>query len=214
MKNLFNLFLSTNETKPVFLQPYTVGGYTYATDTYVMIRAKNEIIDFEITQTDVPNVKKSECFFKEPEIDMVINLESVPWEDLKTEDQMAAVGEDIKCGHCEGDGELDLGFLYNGKHYNLDAECPVCDGGGWEYEAPMVKTGLKEFNSCTNIQINNEYYDVRKLYTLKKASDIIGKPVKLVIDGKRPVFTCGDYEIIIMPLTEPTQCDDNVIVKI
>lgn len=213
LSEVFSLFYSTDEMRPALLHPFVNGEYTYATDAYTLVRCKNEHIDFEYEKND--SIKKPDAGKVVPEATMseILSIDSVDWVSLMNADETIGDGNDVECGHCDGDGSVEDSFLYKGKFYNFEYECPVCDGSGLEEEEKQVPTGRKTFGTEDRIKFKNTIFNARKFYKLKLVKDLIGGDVELLsISNTKAYFRIGFVEILIMAVL--SESDFKIIAEI
>jgi DnaJ-class molecular chaperone len=210
LSDIFELFYGTNTLRPVMYSPFIVGEYTYATDGYALIRCRTEHIDFQYTSSGQSlNV---DPIISEVNTSQIIDLDSIDWVSLMRADETVGDGEDIECGHCNGDGSCDDNFSYKGKFYDFEYECPVCDGSGYEEEERQVSTGVKTFSSNDMVKLKDAYFYARNFYRLKKVKDLIGGDVELTsYNGynRGCMFRIGLAEVLLMPCLAST--DDYVV---
>jgi hypothetical protein len=211
--NVFSLFYSTDVMRPVMLKPFVVGNKTYATDAYTLVRCDNDKIDFEFENNEKPlNIEGAI-----PEINTseIISIDQIDWVSLMNKDETIGDGNDVECGHCNGEGSFEDNFFYKGRFYDFEYECPVCDGTGYEEEEMQIPTGNKTFGSNDMVKFKDIYFYATKFYKLKKVKDLIGGEVELISynSNKRGVlFRIGIVEILIMPCMSNSY--DNVVANI
>ena len=213
LSEVFSLFYGTDEMRPAFLNPFVNGEYIYATDAYSLVRCKNEHIDFEYKQDDSIKKPDAEKVIPEATMSEILNIDSIDWISLMKSDETIGDGNDIECGHCKGNGSVEDDFLYKGKFYKFEYECPVCDGSGYEEEEKLIPTGKKTFGSGDRIKLKNSIFNARKFYKLKLVKDLIGGDVELLsISNTKAYFRIGFVEILIMAVL--TESDFKVIAEI
>jgi hypothetical protein len=195
------------------LKPFIVGDKTYATDGYTMIMCDNDKIDFEFENNETPlNVKP---VIPEPNTYEIINIDGIDWIGLMNSYETVGDGNDVECGHCKGFGTHYDNFLYKGKFYDFEYECPVCEGSGYEEEERETPTGNKKFDVIDVIRFKDVYFYANNFYKIKKVKDLIGGDVELISHNKNfkgSMFRVGIVEILIMPCS----CSDTdyVIINI
>ena len=201
LSKVFSLFCSTDEMRPQLLKPFKNGNYTYATDGTIMVRCENERIDFEYENNETP--PNAEKIVPEVNMSEILDLDAIDWVSLMNTDETIGDGNDVECGHCDGQGSVEDNFLYKGKFYDFEYECPVCDGSGYEEEEKEIPTGRKNFGAGDKIKLKNTFFVARKFYKIKMVKDIIGGDVELISyngHDKAVVFKIQFLEIIIMPI--------------
>lgn len=198
--DVFSLFCGTDTMRPVMLKPFIVGDKTYATDAYTLVRCDNDKIDFEFENKENPlNV---EAAIPEINTSEIINIDDIDWKSLMNKDETIGDGNDVECGHCNGEGTYEDNFLYKGKFYDFEYECPVCDGSGYEEEERQIPTGNKTFGSNDIVRFKDIYFYATKFYKLKKVKDLIDGDVELTSynsNNKGVMFRIGVVEILLMP---------------
>ena len=191
----FSLFYHKEHDEPRLQNPFEQNGKFYATDRYVLIRCDS--IDFEFKNEYVaPTV---EPLIPKPNRRELIDFRQVDFEKYKTIDELSKVGEDVICSDCNGDGEVE--WEYEG--YTREFECPVCDGSGYSSECKYLPTGVKIVGNAT-IKLYDALLDIKYFYKLKELQELTGCDVYLVnytFPTKAILFSCGEFEVIIMPLT-------------
>jgi hypothetical protein len=212
LEAVFSLFYGNDVMRPVMLKPFVVGNNTYATDAYTLVRCSNDKIDFEFENKET--LLNVEAVIPEINTSEIINIDSVDWIGLMNKDETIADGNDVVCGHCNGEGSCDDSFLYKNKFYDFEYECPVCDGSGYEEEVRQIPTGNKTFGSNDMIKFKGAYFYANKFYKLKKVKDLIGGDVELTSynTNKGFLFRIGIVEILIMPCM--VNSDDYVVSNI
>lgn len=193
--------------------PFIVGSYTYATDAYSMVRCKTERVDFKFENTEQP--LNAEAAIPEINASEIIDLDNISWTDLMTVDEKIGDGNDVICGHCEGNGSCEDSFVYKNKCYDYEYDCPVCDGSGYEEKVQMIPTGKKTFGMNDMIRFKDAFFYARRFYKLKQVKDLIKADVELISysgNNKAVLFRIGFLEVLLMPVIQNSNTD--VIVRI
>jgi excinuclease UvrABC ATPase subunit len=215
LEEVFSLFYSYDNSRPVMLNPFVVGDKTYATNGHILISCDSDKLDFEYENNEKP-LDISKVVLEQNTYEL-INIDKVDWESLKTEDETIGNGEDVTCGHCDGYGSCEESIRYKNKSYNLEYECPVCEGSGLEEEEKFIPTGNKTFPAFKIVKFKDTYFYIEKFYVLKKVKDLLGCDVELLhynlnSPHKPVLFRIGIVEIIIMPMM--LGGSDDIIVEI
>lgn len=200
LEDVFAIFYGSDPMRLVMNRPFVIGEYTYATDGYTAIRCKNERIDFEYKNDEIP--PRVESVVPATNTSEVLDFDSVDWQSLMTVPEKVEVGDNVDCGHCDGTGSCSDVIFYKGNRYDYDYECPVCDGSGWEEEAEERETGNMEFSSTDKIRLRDSFFYANKFYRLKKVKDLVGENVELISytgPDKGAMFKIGFLEILLMP---------------
>lgn len=200
--SIFSLFVSTDGRRKNLLKPFTVDDQTYATDGHVMIYCDNKFIDFEFENKEKPPLVRKVI----PDINSneVIDLKSVNWESLKTWDETKPSGEEVECGNCDGEGTIEDYVYYKRRHYNVEYDCPVCDGSGFEEEQKQIKTGGKTFDPFAMVKVRDTFFYVHRFYLLKVVQELIdGREVEMIAYKSNEagmLFKIGFLYILMMPV--------------
>lgn len=117
-----------DETRPGLSKPFTMDGYTWATDGRVLVRT--HVIE-GVGDTD-------QCFGAYTPAALMAQCDAGPeWlamPELQPGDGAVACsrcgGHVGPCKACNGEGEVGAVFTYDGKAHTIYGECPVCDGFG------------------------------------------------------------------------------------
>jgi hypothetical protein len=198
--DVFSLFYGTDPMRPVMLKPFVVGNKTYATDAYTLICCDTDKIDFQYENNETP--PKVEAAIPEINTSEIIDIDGVDWASLMNKDETIGDGNDVECGHCNGEGNYDDSFIYKSKFYDFEYECPVCDGSGYEQEEKQIPTGNKTFGSNDMVRFKETYFDATKFYKLKKVKDLVGGNIELISyskNNKGVLFRIGFLDVLIMP---------------
>ena len=182
-KELFDLFVDAdNDLRPMYAKPYLKDGYVHAVNGYRLIRIKAEMLNGKYEPTDkmklaIPN---DNCDYLITVKDIEKALASVP-----QEEETIRIGEDVECTECGGSGKVDWEYIdRNGKFYEYQYDCPVCDGTGYAEEAQEKKTGKMIPCWTSSIGFGNMCIMTYHAQTLLEAMKIIGvTEVHLVAQG-------------------------------
>jgi hypothetical protein len=213
ISDVFSLFCGLDSMRPVMLKPFVVGNKTYATDATVLVRCDNDKIDFEFENNETPlNV---EAAIPEINTSEIVDIDDIDWGSLMNKGETIGDGNDVECGHCNGDGNYEDSFFYKGRFYDFEYECPVCNGSGYEEEEKQIPTGNKTFGPFDMVKFKNVYFYTTKFYKLKKVKDLIGGNIELISYNEKHkgvMFRISIFEILIMPCM--ANSDEYVVVKI
>jgi hypothetical protein len=210
LQKCFELFLGHDELRPVFDNPFVIENNTYATNAHVLIYCDSKHIDFEFKNKETaPNAK---AIVPKENTSQIIDVDSIDWESFKTADEFKYIGDEIECGHCNGDGEFDV--YYKNRYY--DCECPVCDGSGYEAEPIKVKTGNKTFKDYDVIKLKNLYFNINLFYKVKQVKDLIGGDVELVHfpELEKAILFKINFAFVLIEPFYKTSDDESVVYKI
>lgn len=201
LSKVFSFFLSHDELRESLQNPFEINGYTYASDSYLLVRCKSEHIDFSYTNEHKP--PNAESLIPKPNMSRLIDINNIDFDAFKTEDGYDIIAEVGECDACDGSGEVEFEFSHNGNDYEITHECPVCDGEGEMYNDTKKLNGKKTFPEGSAIKLGESLMCPRRMETLKIISELIGEPITLVYQDlkHRPsLFTCGILEILAIPL--------------
>jgi hypothetical protein len=200
LEAVFQLFCVNDPLEPFMAKPFAVGNHTYATDRAALIRCDIDKIDFDYTNSEKPlNVQD---VIPPINTSQIIDIDAIDWAPFMTIDETMGDGNEVKCGNCYGEGTCSDDFMYKGKHYDFDYECPVCDGSGYEEEQKQIPTGKKTFDPKHIVKFKDAYFYARRFYVLKKVKDMVGGQIELIsyeARNKALLFRIGILEIVLMP---------------
>lgn len=213
MREILELFVG-DDCREWMKEPFTFDGYTGATDGHALIVTEGEIKDYTALDEEfskkVKNVIPQEVNrFPFLLADLKKSLEKAPLvNETKSE------GKDVECKACLGSGEVEFTFEYKGREYETDADCPICDGIGFEEEEKQVPTGNKipdpdcliQFGSC---RLKLMYID-RLVKVIEYENTESVSIVSAIDDWSSPcLFKVGKSRILIVPCAHS---DDDVII--
>ena len=198
LNQAFEMFLGNDGMRPIMHNPFTQNGYTYATDSNVLIRTKNENIDFKFENKAEGKPPNAEPLFKKKILNKVMDFSGLDFEALKTADELIDLGEDIACEECEGEGEVEWKF----EQHTNKFECPICDGSGFKEETKLIKSGNKTFESNTYVKINNSFFNINLFYKFIKCAELVGGDIVLTNGNCSDpmIFEVGNCQLIICPV--------------
>lgn len=198
MQQAFDLFVDSSDAR--MPAPFVIGDYTYASNGYRLIRCPNSLIDFEFTPPE--NHPDATKIIKPNNVLVDVLIDSINWEARKTEFEEEKISDEVKCGHCHGEGTLEDSVYYKDKFYHCEYDCPVCKGSGVEEEAVYKKTGNLTFAHDTEVSLLASTFWATNIYVLKQVQDILGGEITLVNfteKNKSFSFEIGDVYILLMP---------------
>jgi hypothetical protein len=127
INTLLSLFVCTNTNNSKWVQsPFKIDDKVYATDRHMMI-----IIPAELA----PEVQPLEGYEPAAVLSIIPAAEpallTISTAEIKAAlKAVPTVKASKECEACEGDGEVEFEFLYGGRRYTTDDDCPLCDGVG------------------------------------------------------------------------------------
>jgi len=180
-----------------YATPLTANGYTYASDAYVLIAAKNEDVNIEAKQGKESNTS----IFLETNCNEPTNID---WSKL---DSIPLVDEviDEDCDECDGFGQVEYEYFSTKtqRTYEIEGDCPICKGDGCFGK----RTGNK-VPELFNIEYNGLFFNSNCFIRLKHLEEFVGEKATLVYLPKKVdniTFKCGVYTLAIMPLIAPRE---------
>lgn len=209
LKEVFDLFVSTDHKQPELKTPFVSKGYVVASNGYILIRVRKEHCNFEIdgknNGPDMTNV------IPKNNRQNIVKFKDKFFETYKTIDEFENVVNEIECPTCEGDCLVEWSFKTWIKYF----ACPHCSGRGAIQEKIEKKTGKKLFDS-QKIKIEDTYLRIEDLYKLNKVRSLMGgSNIELVSlnsgDNSGVMFKIGICEVLIMPLKQLPSEDIEVI---
>lgn len=205
IEQIFYMFCSKNdEMRPVINNPFELNGYVYATNAFILIRAKKKDVDFDASknQHKAPNCEEVMPLHNTTSL---LELDHGFLDQYKTADEVAYSGKDIDCPTCDGEGEVEWKF----EDYRRDFECPVCNGSGYQTQKREYKTGNKTFGDF-RIKVDSLYIKINYLDILLKVGEMVNSGITLKHYSTIYIlFSVGIFEVLIMPVMhhESTCCD-------
>lgn len=186
--------------KPVFEKPYdAVDGYVYGCDRHMFVRIKKEKCEGaypeyrkgSVTQAMV--AAPSDLYL--PLSELADTLAKCPLIDEEEE-----AGEDVKCDECEGDGTIYVDYWSDkrNRYFDLECECPVCNGTGYMERVKMVKTGRKVLDTTAIVSIDGVGFKAEYLAVLKDLAGMMGV-------GSLHIVNFGKARAMVVQLSESVQ---------
>lgn len=172
-KKLLDLFVDKeNIFKPECEKPYRKDGYVYATNGKKLIKIREDIIKGEYDTTD-----RMELDIPDSNCNYIIAAEDIEevLSTIEKVDEIIYVGHDVECPECGGEGTVTWKYTdRNWEDYELEEDCPVCDGSGYIEKEKHVKTGrvIPRLGAIVRVGKNNITAD--NLNVLLNAMRIIG----------------------------------------
>lgn len=95
--------------------------------------------------------------------------------ELPQEDEYITTYEGRDCEECEGTGMVTAEYLSkDGDEYDIECDCPICEGSGWKEQPRMEKTGRTIPVALATININGFYLGWEYIDTLCQACALVG----------------------------------------
>jgi len=206
---LLKEFTGDDEMREFTNTPFAVGDRAMATDAHAMV-----IIDAALAPDVLPiaNYDPNNILAIIPtyrESIGFITLEQIR-EILK---KCPKVEKTEYCPCCQGEGEVEYSFEYDGTEYLEDYDCPICDGiGGVPMDPPQ-----KEVDSNKRIKIGLAYFSAKYIFKLGLACKYTSTDrieiTHQIAHNEGAIFSLNKADLLIMPvLTEAG--DENIIGEI
>ena len=65
---------------------------------------------------------KVEAVIPELNTSEIINIDNIDWVSLMNKDEKISDGNEVECGHCNGEGSVEDSIFYKGKFYYFEYE--------------------------------------------------------------------------------------------
>lgn len=115
---------------------------------------------------------------------------------LPQEDEYITTYEGRDCEECEGTGMVTAEYLSkDGDEYDIECDCPICDGTGWKEQPRMEKTGRTIPVATAAICVGDHYMDWKSIDSLCQACALVG------IDNIE-IFTSNRQDLLVFKLTD------------
>ena len=207
---LLKKFASNDDMREWMATPFNVGSRTVATKGYCLLSTP-----FQEGFTDRSEKTKT-VYPMEHTINKTITVDELK-QKLKEFPLIDCFDEiETKCDSCNGDGEVEFEFYHNSKTYEMEHDCPVCDGQGIINTQSKTPNGKKELDYNKFFQIGNCIFNVARVEELIYVADYLKSDVITIVNqtekNRASLFAIKDVEMLVMP----TMCDDvrNVVQNI
>lgn len=201
---LLNRFTNKNDfySRDWMAQPFNVGNKTVSTNAHILIATPLQE-GFE----DMSNKTKEVYpmpFILENKIsvsELKQKLNDFPKVDCFDE-------EEKKCDACTGFGDVDFEFYHNGKNYESNQDCPVCDGSGVLNIVSKTPNGKKELDYNKFFGIGNSVFNVARIEELLEVAEALDADEITLVNQTQPnkpsLFKIKEVEVLLMPI----MCND------
>ena len=196
------MFVSEDNLRPKFLKPFFINDLAIATNAHALIFFDKTLCEEKLT----PYIDKPESILSVIPNERNENF-SIPIETIKAAIAKCPLIDEIKeekitCDACDGEGTVEYEFDYGYKSYELEGDCPVCNGEG--STGKDIPTGNRVVDMFTPIKIKNSCFSAFYLNKLVQVAKILNKDsiVLTLMTGKNntTIFKIDNVEIILMPL--------------
>lgn len=94
---------------------------------------------------------------------------------LPQEDEYITTYEGRDCEECEGTGMVTVEYRSkDGDEYDIECDCPICEGTGWKEQPRIEKTGRTIPAANATININGYYMNWKYIDALCQACALVG----------------------------------------
>lgn len=200
-EQILNLFRSKDPLRAKWMQtPFVLDNKAASTNGNSIV-----YFDYSLTENPLSGInEKDRDAVRRVLADIVPDLNiSIPIESIKSAIDSIPVldGRDmddgtIKCSACTGDGAVLWEYSHKNQSYELEEECPVCEGDGYVSD-----------NESQTIKIGKSFIKYYILNRLVKAATILNEESVTLVSQPRPeaanVFLVGNVNVLLMPRTEP-----------
>jgi len=200
------LMCSDDELREWMTKPFSVGNQTCATNGWslLVVDKKSDYPDMSDKTKSVYPVELS--FTNKLEISKVkAAIDKIPLIDCF--DKVVS-----KCNACYGEGEVEYEFEHKGRTYEIEHECPVCEGEGQTEQVSKIPNGKKEIDSSKYVKLGVNRLNIERVLELIKVAELKGVDEVLyqLPVGNRPVaFKIGEDTILfLMPVAVAVDIDD------
>ena len=193
---VLTLLCSDDDLRKWMTKPFSVGNQTCATNGWslLVVDKKSDYPDMSEKTKSVYPVELS--FTNKLEISKVKKaIDKIPLIDCY--DKIVS-----KCDACYGNGNVDFEFEYSQKTYEMEGECPVCEGEGTTMQTSKTPNGKKELDYNKLFQIGLCAFNVERINELIFIAESIGVDEVVLVNQTLPhrpsVFLIGDVEFLAM----------------
>ncbi len=182
------MFVGNDHYRQAMMKINSENGNVYATNGHIAAKIKGDLC-----------IKKYEKIEKYPNVESVfsqhkpIEEKTFSIDDLFNSIMKIEVcfrPEKVRCGECEGDGELTC------DHCDSEYECKLCRGDGEVNGDKLILSGEND------IMFFNKKYNLGNFNKIINTAIFTNTKVITVSNGEAPgsIFTVGDFTILLMPL--------------
>ncbi len=168
MKEILSLFLDSNlRYGDIQLSQDHLGKpIIFATDGCLLAYVQDHSEDYKNTEYDVSRITRN------LNISKVIDLSIIDINKYKV-----SVKEEIECVECCGHGIVEYEYYAesNNRTYEIESDCPVCNGKGFIGSGKFVES----INSNAALKIYKKFIPLIRIEKIISASKIINKEIEL-----------------------------------
>lgn len=195
-------FVSTHYADPDWVRaPFMANGKACATDRYalVMVHPQSELPDLSEKVKSVLPIERN--------ISMDYNVQVIREVlELMPKDEEVRTTE-IECDECQGEGEVSWSYPGSHRSYEMDAECPVCDGDGYTNKVNK-KTGRMVYDPTEVIDVNGLLFTGHIIEHLVWLAEKVGATFVRIVRSSQTggaLFDVGECELLLMPSMRDNQ---------
>jgi hypothetical protein len=199
-KQLFDMYVSTDELHPVLTAPFIQNGYVYASDSRILIRVRESAVKEAYPHSQNPkNISSNFMETRKEKTITLIQLERL-LSKVEEVEEIKKIGENINCEECAGGGCVTWEY----KHWERKDYCPVCDGEGYTSKVKEVSTGRMIPNPYAAIKLGDKTFRVRYIQTIVNTMKLLEiHKITMQYNGNSPfeqaVFNFNaDIDVILM----------------
>lgn len=200
-KKAFQLFVSKDDYRPEFMQPFKRNGVYYATDAYSAMILPETVADLGYEEQLKPDIEK--VIPKEETMNVEIKISELKDKMiLELIDEEIEYGKNVKCPECEGEGTVEAEYDGKEKTWEIEVDCPKCDGCGNSEETYKRKTGKQVPNPISKYRLLDVGYQYTQLGRLIAAAELLGADTIVKTFGTRTspsLFKVGEAKFLVMP---------------
>ena len=182
-KELFDLFVEKdNDLREKFKKPFVDGRdkRVWATDGHLLLMVNPDCVSGEYDVQHLnsgPNVTDYNCNYEIPVKELVDAIDRCQ----KAEQVMVSYNEKT-CPECDGKGTVyaDYHANYDNNYYDLEVDCPICEGSGVIDEEKETKTGKVMPQEDSVIKMGECYFFNKYIQRIVKACELL-KVEKVVL---------------------------------
>jgi len=202
---ILNNFCSKDELRPWMKHPFNAFERTLSTNGWVLISVP-KISEYEdkteLIKNVFPVIHNIEKHYEVEKLEKA--LAKCP-----TEDDFDSVI--TKCDACNGDGVVDFEFTFKGKTYDIEDDCPVCDGEGEIETFSNIPNGKKRYDETKLIKVNECGLSAWRISDIIFVAKKLKQKTITLIHNTSPLSSClfriGDVEMLVMPSNIGTDAD-------
>lgn len=175
-KEIFSPYLMCpNGLRPRLEKPFTDGEYVVATETYVMLLIRKDLLEDEFPSEKPPVAALNKIPIQNCDIPVCSSAIRAALDILPKEEEFEEVCEEIECKECDGDGEVYWEYQdRHGRTHQSIHDCPCCDGSG-KYQSSIKRpTGNMVVQNCCFVSLNGIFVHAPNMEPLLSTMDSLG----------------------------------------